>query len=323
MPNNWLSEFGGSAWTYDEASGQYYYHAFLAQQPDLNWRNREVRDAIYDVMRFWLRKGVDGFRYRRDLAPDQGRRLGRQSAEPALSRWRARRMRDCGRSIRPTSSKMHAVITGMRRVTEEFGDRVLIGEIYLPLHPLVAYYGNDLRGAQMLVPFALLSTLWSALVSGRPIVADYEKALPPGAWPNWVLGNLDHKQVASRVELARAAVAAMLLLTLRGTPALYYGDEISMRQVAIAPHRIARSLGEERAWSWRRPRWLSHADAMERRALCRVLDRQALAPARARILRATMSQASRGGCRPSILGPLQGVDRVTTEAAAARPWQLQ
>ena len=61
-PNNWLSEFGGSAWQYDEATGQYYYHAFLAQQPDLNWRNPEVREAIYDVMRFWLDRGVDGFR---------------------------------------------------------------------------------------------------------------------------------------------------------------------------------------------------------------------------------------------------------------------
>ncbi|WP_258237926.1 alpha-amylase family glycosyl hydrolase [Pseudomonas aeruginosa] len=115
----------------------------------------------------------------------------------------------------------------MRRVTEEFDNRVLIGEIYLPLHRLVAYYGNDLRGAQMPFNFALLSTLWSARAVEQ-IVADYEKALPPGAWPNWVLGNHDRPRVASRVGPAQVPVAAMLLLTLRGTPTLYYGDEIGM-----------------------------------------------------------------------------------------------
>ncbi len=120
---------------------------------------------------------------------------------------------------------------------DEFDDRVLIGEVYLPLHRLVAYYGNDLAGAQMPFNFALLSTLWSAR-SIEMIVADYEKALPPGAWPNWVLGNHDRLRVASRVGPAQARVAAMLLLTLRGTPTLYYGDEIGMHQVAIAPDQV-------------------------------------------------------------------------------------
>ncbi len=125
----------------------------------------------------------------------------------------------------------------MRRVTDEFGSRVLIGEIYLPLQRLVAYYGNDLAGAQMPFNFALLSTLWSAR-SIEKIIADYEGALPRGAWPNWVLGNHDRPRVASRVGQAQARVAAMLLLTLRGTPTLYYGDEIGMRQVAIAPDQV-------------------------------------------------------------------------------------
>ena len=125
----------------------------------------------------------------------------------------------------------------MRRVIDEFDDRVLIGEVYLPLHRLVAYYGNDLAGAQMPFNFALLSTLWSAR-SIEKIIADYEKALPAGAWPNWVLGNHDRPRVASRVGPAQARVAAMLLLTLRGTPTLYYGDEIGMHQVAIAPDQV-------------------------------------------------------------------------------------
>ncbi|MES5488211.1 alpha-amylase family glycosyl hydrolase [Bradyrhizobium sp. INPA03-11B] len=235
-PNNWLSEFGGSAWAYDEASGQYYYHAFLAQQPDLNWRNREVRDAIYEVMRVWLRKGVDGFRVDviwhlikdaefRDNPPNPHYREGRPPHEKVLTQYSTDQL------------EVHAVITEMRRVTEEFDNRVLIGEVYLPLHRLVAYYGNDLRGAQMPFNFALLSTLWSAR-SVEHIIADYEKALPPGAWPNWVLGNHDRPRVASRVGPAQAGVAAMLLLTLRGTPTLYYGDEIGMHQVAIAPDQV-------------------------------------------------------------------------------------
>jgi len=235
-PNNWLSEFGGSAWTFDEASGQYYYHAFLAQQPDLNWRNPEVREAIYDVMRFWLGKGVDGFRVDviwhlikdadfRDNPPNPHYLAGRPPHEKILTQYST------------DQPEVHAVITEMRRVTEEFDDRVLIGEIYLPLHRLVAYYGNDLRGAQMPFNFALLSTLWSAR-SVETIIADYEKALPPGAWPNWVLGNHDRPRIASRVGPAQAGVAAMLLLTLRGTPTLYYGDEIGMRQLTIAPDQV-------------------------------------------------------------------------------------
>jgi alpha-glucosidase len=133
--------------------------------------------------------------------------------------------------------EVHEVIAQMRRVIDEFDHRVLIGEVYLPLHRLVAYYGNDLAGAQMPFNFALLSTLWSARSIER-IIADYEQALPAGAWPNWVLGNHDRPRVASRVGREQARVAAMLLLTLRGTPTLYYGDEIGMRQVAIALDQV-------------------------------------------------------------------------------------
>jgi alpha-glucosidase len=235
-PNNWLSEFGGSAWQYDAATRQYYYHAFLAQQPDLNWRNPDVREAILDVMRFWLRKGVDGFRVDviwhlikdaefRDNPPNPNFHQGRPPHERILTQYST------------DQPEVHDVIAQMRRVIDEFGSRVLIGEIYLPLHRLVAYYGNDLTGAQMPFNFALLSTLWSAR-SIEKIIADYERALPAGAWPNWVLGNHDRPRVASRVGQQQARVAAMLLLSLRGTPTLYYGDEIGMHQVAIAPDQV-------------------------------------------------------------------------------------
>jgi alpha-glucosidase len=235
-PNNWLSEFGGSAWTLDAATGQYYYHAFLAQQPDLNWRNAEVRAAIYNVMRFWLRRGVDGFRVDviwhlikdaefHDNPPNPYYREGRPPHEKILTRYST------------DQPEVHDVVAEMRRVIEEFDARVLIGEVYLPIERLIAYYGNDLKGAQMPFNFALLSTLWSAR-SIEKIIADYEAALPPGAWPNWVLGNHDRPRVASRIGQAQTGIAAMLLLTLRGTPTLYYGDEIGMLQVAIAPDQV-------------------------------------------------------------------------------------
>ncbi len=235
-PNNWLSEFGGSAWAYDAETGQYYYHAFLAQQPDLNWRHPEVREAIYEAMRFWLRKGVDGFRVDviwhlikdaefRDNPPNPLFHDGRPPHERILTRYST------------DQPEVHDVIAEMRRVTDAFGSRVLIGETYLPLHRLVAYYGNDLGGAHLPFNFALLSTLWSAR-SIEKIIADYEAALPMGAWPNWVLGNHDRPRVASRVGPEQARVAAMLLLTLRGTPTLYYGDEIGMLQQTIAPDQV-------------------------------------------------------------------------------------
>jgi alpha-glucosidase len=235
-PNNWLSEFGGSAWQRDDATRQYYYHAFLKEQPDLNWRNPEVRKAIFDVMRFWLDKGIDGFRVDviwhlikdaefRDNPLNPHYLEGRPPHEKILTQYST------------DQAEVHEVIAEMRAVLDEFSDRVLIGEVYLPLQRLVAYYGNDLGGAHLPFNFALLSTLWSAR-SIEKIIADYEAALPAGAWPNWVLGNHDRPRVASRVGRDQAPVAAMLLLTLRGTPTLYYGDEIGMRQVPIAPEQV-------------------------------------------------------------------------------------
>lgn len=235
-PNNWLSEFGGSSWHFDQATGQYYYHAFLAQQPDLNWRHPQVRAAIYEVMRFWLRKGVDGFRVDviwhlikddqfRDNPPNPDYRQGRPPHEQLLPVYSTDR------------PEVQQVVAEMRAVIDEFDDRLLIGEIYLPLERLVAYYGIDLSGAHLPFNFALLSAPWHAR-SLAELVDRYEAALPNGAWPNWVLGNHDRPRVASRVGAAQARVAAMMLLTLRGTPTIYYGDEIGLRQLPIAPDQV-------------------------------------------------------------------------------------
>lgn len=234
--NNWLSEFGGSSWEFDERTGQYYYHAFLRTQPDLNWRNPDVRRAMHDVMRFWLRRGVDGFRVdvMWHLIKDDLLRDNPRNPDFAPGRQPYERLIPLYSTDRP---EVHAVVAEMRQVIDAFDDRVLIGEIYLPPDKLVAYYGHNLAGAHLPFNFALISTPWNAQAVAK-LIDDYEAALPPGAWPNWVLGNHDRPRIATRVGAAQARVAAVLLLTLRGTPTLYYGDEIGLTDVAIPADRV-------------------------------------------------------------------------------------
>jgi len=235
-PNNWLSEFGGSAWECDPSSNQYYYHTFLSAQPDLNWRNEEVSKAVHDVMRFWLRRGVDGFRVDavwylikddrfRDNPINPDFRPGGLPRDALIPLYTA------------DLPEVHDAIGGMRKVLDEFSDRVLLGEIYLPIERLVAYYGRNLGGVHFPYNFALLTAKWEARSIAR-LIDDYEAALPQGGWPNWVLGNHDRPRIASRVGSDQARIAAMLLMTLRGTPTLYYGDEIGMRQADILPEQV-------------------------------------------------------------------------------------
>jgi alpha-glucosidase len=235
-PNNWLSNFGGSAWTLDEKTGQYYYHAFLKEQPDLNWRNPKVREAMHEVLRFWLKRGVDGFRVDvlwhlikddrwRDNPPNPDFRPGAPPYHSLLRLYTTDR------------PEVQDVIAGLRRVVNEFDDRVLIGEIYLPIERLVAYYGANLDGVHLPFNFQLLRCPWNARAIAD-LIDQYERALPHGGWPNWVLGNHDNPRIASRVGREQARVAAMLLLTLRGTPTLYYGDEIGMVDVPVPAARV-------------------------------------------------------------------------------------
>jgi alpha-glucosidase len=133
--------------------------------------------------------------------------------------------------------EVHDMVAGMRRIVDAYGDRVLIGEAYLPIDRLMAYYGTDLGGFHLPFNFHLIGAPWNARAIAA-IIAQYEAALPPGAWPNWVLGNHDRPRIASRVGAAQARLAAMLLLTLRGTPTIYYGEEIGMVDVPIPPELV-------------------------------------------------------------------------------------
>jgi alpha-glucosidase len=257
LPNNWMSHFGGPGWTYDEATGQFYLHSFLAQQPDLNWRNADVREAMYGAMRFWLNKGVDGFRM--DvlwlLIKDAQYR-----DNPVNPEWRPSSS-SFGRYLplyTANRPETHEIVAEMRSLLDGYtGERLLIGEIYLPIDELVRYYGSGvpeaketehdltnaaitsprLNGAQLPFNFHLIQTPWRADAIAR-LIRDYEAALPPGAWPNWVLGNHDQTRLATRVGAAQARVAAMLLLTLRGTPTMYYGDELGMKDGVIPPSEV-------------------------------------------------------------------------------------
>ncbi len=232
-PNNWLSEFGGPAWTLDETTGQYYYHAYLKEQPDLNWRNAGVRAAMLDVLRFWFNRGVDGFRVDAihhlfediELKDNPDNPDWRQGMSPARSVIRRYTM---------DQPEVHDAIAAMRRVADEFGDRLLVGESSLPIDRLMAYYGTNLSGFQLPFNFHLIRTPWQpeAIAS---LIESYETALPAGAWPNWVLGNHDCSRVASRLGREQARVAAVLLLTLRGTPTIYQGEELGMVDVPIPP----------------------------------------------------------------------------------------
>ena len=232
-PNNWISVFGGPAWEHDPATGRSYYHAYLREQPDLNWRNPAVREAMLGVLEFWIARGVDGFRVDamrqvlkdpqlRDNPPDPAYREGMPEYDTLLPVHTA------------DLDEVQEVVADIRRVIGD--DRLMIAEVYASIERLVRYYGVDGRGAQLPLNMHLISTAWDAEAIAE-LVERYEAALPEGAWPNWVLGNHDRPRIASRVGPDQARVAAMLLLTLRGTPTLYYGDELGMADVPIPPER--------------------------------------------------------------------------------------
>jgi glycosidase len=250
-PNRWVSMFGTPTWTLDDATGQYYLHSFLPEQPDLNWRNPAVRAAMFDVARFWLDRGVDGFRI--DVAPMvmKDPQLRDNPQDPAPSPDELRRL---GTWIRyfhgynHAHPDMHEVYRSFRSLLDEYpGDRVSIGELHHPDYDTWArYYGE--RQDEIHVPFNfhLAYADWEA-DAVRAAVEGVERALPPGAWASWVLGNHDHPRFASpkRAGPEQAKVGMLLLLSLRGTPAMYYGEEIGMADVPIPAGEVRDRLGRD------------------------------------------------------------------------------
>jgi alpha-glucosidase len=250
-PNNWQSAFAavGSAWTFHEPTGQYYLHSFTPHQPDLNWDNPEVGAAMHDVLRFWLNRGADGFRI--DVIYKIAKDPELRDNEPGLRHdedW-------------PT---IHDRLRGIRAVIDEYDNRMLAGEVYLmDLRRVVEYIntGDQLHLAHNFVFFHLP---WRAAAI-RASVQDFVDLAEVSAWPAWFLENHDHSRVATRYAAGpgsgqrRARVAAMLMCALRGTPFLYYGQELGLPDAEIPPDRVVDIDGRdpERApMPWLQP---SHA----------------------------------------------------------------
>ena len=249
-PNNWQSYFGDRAWEYAEPPGKWYLHSFHRGQPDLNWDNPAVVEAIQDVVRFWLSRGVDGFRVDvlwllgkdrelRDNPPNRGWHEG-------LPAWA--RLQRVYSEDRPES---HERARLLRSVVEDFADRLMIGEVVLPPDRAVAYYGDDLDEAHFPHNFALTELRdWSA-EEVRAVVEGYEAVLPAGAWPNWLLGDHDFSRIASRVGSERTRLVQTLLLSLRGTPTCYYGDELGLPSADLSRSDLAVVDPQAAGASWR------------------------------------------------------------------------
>jgi alpha-glucosidase len=253
-PNNWVSAFPrvGRAWTFDERTNQWYLHSFLPQQPDLNWWNPEVREAMDKVMRFWLDRGVDGFRI------DVVHRLGKDpelrdnplveldDADTAdadgatLARLRAIKN---ARRYDEDWPEVHEILRTFRRTLDAYDDRMAVGEVYLLDPEVVArYYGEASDELHLAFNFSFLWQPWRA-EAFRAEADRWESLLPADAWPDYTLSNHDVSRTASRYgdggdHRARARVAAMMLLTLRGTPFIYYGEELGMTDGEIPPDRV-------------------------------------------------------------------------------------
>jgi alpha-glucosidase len=235
-PNNWLSRFGGSGWEWCEARRQFYYHSFLPSQPDLNWRNPEVREAIASTMRFWLDRGVDGFRVDasavlikddllRDNPPDpeaDDKTPPPQANIPVFTDDRPEAM-EC--------------IEYLREIVDGYDGRLLCGEVQGKIDRIGHFYGNSKPRLHLPLNFALLDSEWNA-ISLQATLDAYFNAVPNGGWPDFVIGGHDKHRVASKIGQAQARILAMLLMTIRGTPFLFAGDEIGQEQVPIPAERV-------------------------------------------------------------------------------------
>ena len=238
-PNNWRAAFPGvgrrefpPAWTYDAASRQWYLHLFLDRQPDLNWANPEVREAMAATLRFWLERGVDGFRM--DVIHDIGK-----DADLADLPLEQSGIPMCVLIDYPVT---HELVAGIRAAVKSapLPDRVMIGEIVLPSVAQVAsYYGTPKRPElDLAFNFHPLHAAWSAPAWRRQIDDATAVVEAAGGWPTWVLSNHDNRRHRTRYgSEARARAAAVLLLTLRGTPFLYAGEELGLADAEIPPGR--------------------------------------------------------------------------------------
>jgi alpha-glucosidase len=249
-PNNWQAAFGGRAWEWDAHTEQFYLHSFLKEQPDVNWRNPELQNAMWNVIRFWLNLGVDGFR----LDVVNWFIKDKHFRNNPHKYW----------GLRPYDWQHHLydrnrpetleIMKQIRAVVDEYPDRMTVGEVFTeaPGDPeLVATYYGDGEGLHLAFNFTFLYCPWRATAFADAVDC-WETLLGPNLWPNYTLSNHDQPRAFSRYargkdSVARARVAAAMLLTLRGTPFVYYGEEIGMRNGRIPRSRLQDPVGK-RYW---------------------------------------------------------------------------
>ena len=246
-PNNWTSTFGGSAWKYDPATGQYYYHYFYAEQPDLNWRNPEVVKAMLDSMRFWYKRGVAGFRLD---AVDTLYEDPDLKDNPALTGNDKFGFPNTDEIYNKKLPEVHQVMREMRKVADEYG-AVLIGETWTQnVAQLREYYGE--RNDELQMPMDLMMTEFKTLSATvfREHIGAVESA---GSWPVFVISNHDIMRSYSRWgdgahndEIAKMMAAMYLML--RGTPVMYYGEEIGMQNYGPLSKDDVRDPIGKRGW---------------------------------------------------------------------------
>ena len=253
-PNNWLAWFGGKAWEYDTLTGQYYMHLFAKEQPDLNWRNPAVREAQLDIFRFWLERGVDGFRldvfnayFKHPDLPDNPPKWGLRGYD------RQRHIHDIDQP------EMLPFLNELRHLLDSYPDRYVVGEPFLPTtQKAVSYCGPDMLHAAFSFDFttdnsALAEVFqirtWNPAWIMQKVRRREEVFNVAGIWPTMVLSNHDMPRAASRYTRgesdAQARIAMTLLLTLRGTPFMYYGEEIGMRNIHLRRHEILDPPGKK------------------------------------------------------------------------------
>lgn len=244
-PNNWVSSFGGPAWTLDSVTGQSYLHNHLAEQPDLNWWNEDVRAAFDGIMRFWWDRGVAGFRIDvcNIIIKDAELRDNPVATEDDDFEAQMFGQRPVYNGNRP---EVHDVIRHWRNQADSYDDsRILVGETPVPVDSLARYYGDGQDELHLAFNFPFISAAFdpSAL---RSVVEQTEAALPPGAWPAWTGSNHDMFRFATRWagdDPRRVRSALLMLLNLRGTPVLYQGDEIGLGDTTLEREDLRDPLG--------------------------------------------------------------------------------
>ncbi|MGH9918554.1 MAG: alpha-amylase family glycosyl hydrolase [Nitrososphaerales archaeon] len=245
-PNNWVGCFGGPAWTFDEHTGQYYLHNFLPEQPDLNWWSEDVRREFDDILRFWWDRGIEGFRIDvcSMIIKDAQLRDNPPATEDDPFIMQMFGQRPEFTSNRP---EVHDVIRHWRQIANGYNSpRVLLGETNVEsLETLVSYYGLGEDELHLAFNFTFIEAPFEAKAL-REIVERTEELLPARAWPVWTGSNHDVSRLATRWaagDPAKTRLALLMLLSLRGTPVLYQGDEIGLTDVDLGREDIRDPVG--------------------------------------------------------------------------------